>query len=1497
MPVLRTDIERALNELVSQEEGMRFQGLAVVLGKMRWPELIARQRKKDFGLDAYASASQTPEKVGKGLAASITSTLVKVSRDAETGKKNFSDLKMLLFVTQAKVGNAARRDWEKAILKEHGLELILIEREDIITELMMPKNASLCASFLNITVDAGAPDVELISRTRRAAEAVTMTWAQKTKSHPLIDLTAMRLNSDGSESNEIFSQEQIGHSLLQSRRIVLEGPPGCGKTTTLIQLAQRVRFAGIIFIVQLPSWTSTDRGILEYIACMPAFQAEALTPADLARVQQTEPFLFLLNGWNEVTESNSDRAFYALQEIERDLPSAGIIVATRTHHLTPPLPGALRLRLLRLNHEQRSTYLSERLNIKSAELKSRIATNPSLDELTRIPFILTEVVSLFEAGVEIPATKISIIEEIVLLHEQRGEHKNALQAKPINGRSFDYLKAIAIEMAYQGAVSLSEADARTSVSTIVKELTDNGQIDPAGAPAVLAALTSHHILERVDYPHTMFQFVHQQFQEYYAALDMRSQLLDLQDDDHESRICFTNAYVNNPAWAEPLRMIAESFSVHSDNEITTQQNTCSGIRLVKMTLFVDPVFASELAQLCGAAVWNEVRMIVGERLRTIYATDNRIYQQYAIAAMLATGSDDFSDIIIPLLSAQDRQIRLSTYRFWLDFYVTSLGSNWRDQVRSWNDGARADFVSELLYHRINDEIADFAAEDSCNDVKKQAASGLMWTGSDEALMRVLESMDEQTFEEVSRNNVDRIPSALMQKTITTMRKFITGTTDHYSRLSATLELVKLNEPGLDNVIKDTLSALSKDEVHNHASTIQTSLEYFNKIDPAWVSEWVATQIAEGTFHGFEDDWLPFATDIPDVLVDKYLQRLENEDFYRIYFGGIVVVIAAQADEALASRIFSKIRELQHKIDIEPDQRHEFEWHVMRQLETLYDHLPDNIAVAGILSSITSGDLLDFRVTTYLLSKLARPDVNYLRITDKELKAKLRAYLKNSIKLVLCQDDFSGREKANLASSLAQVGEPEDMSDLLTLIHADIKRVRRGRAAKTSGDRSSLGMGSHNDYSGLYINAVIQLDHIGSDQILIDLLPEPEYRSSAADAMARDFRPKKELFSKQTLRYDLIWTAREMPDSLHDNDQRRIRFATALNAEINRLIAQNEKPSGLKSLAKALAAIDAHNSLKTILDVIAMPGKWDENTCVETYERLLIAGIVLPATNIITLVDSILERSEKWVNDSDRIRLCSILELFPFVDDPAIGIAKMSDVLNRQLLRGHELCELVTALGESRSDAAIDLLHDLTSNAQIFDVCINAIANIDSPRSHELLLGFIDPDIQGIAFNGRVHNMDNLSSILTDIALRYPEITKRLIVLCERDDIPDSSRHILSKVMSLLGTSDALRANLQLVNDTKSSPVPQGIWDFLESAFIERQPYGKISNAHTKHARASNDLRLLLFRMVIEDEKRRKSAIRLLGQIETWRQEYGRPIHEPRHPDPTTNISWPPTEIS
>ena len=1502
MPVLRTQIEGALDELISQEEGMRFQGLAVVLGKQRWPELIAHQRKKDFGLDAYAPASLTPENFGKGLAASITPALEKVSDDAKRAKENFPDLRALLFVTPAKVGNTKRRQWQEVIRKEDDLDLHIIEREEIITLMMMPENASLCASFLYLDIDVEPEIADLIERTRRAADAVTRTWAAKTKGHPLIDLTAVRLDRKGADSAHLLSVEQIDRELSQSGRVVLEGPGGRGKTTTLIQLAQSARAAGTPFIVELPSWTTSRRNILEYIAGMPPFQAERLTSADLAQVQRAEPFLFLLNGWNEITESSSSQANEALRDLQRDFPSAGIIVATRTHHLAPPLPGALRLRLLRLGRKQRADYLDLRLGAKAAELRARIDANPSLDELTRTPFVLSEVASLFEADSEIPSTKIDVLAEVVSQQEQRDEHRNSLRAAPIFGQQTDYLKALATEMTRHGAVALSEADARAVVAVVARVLVDRGQIDRAGPAEVLASLTAHHLLERVEYPETALQFEHQQFQEHYAALDVGARLLNLGDGDREGIDRFRADYVNIPTWAEPLRMIAETLAEQTGKPGTVERNFRAGVKLVNMALTVDLVFAGELARLCGAAVWNDVRAVVGERFRTAYAIPDTNYRQHAVAAMLATGADDFCDVILPLLSGEDQQTRLSMYRLWPDIRLSSLGPDWSEQVRGWSEDARTDFVSELLHHRFDTEIASFAAEDSSVAVKKTAAFALLWIGSDDGLTLVLESMDAQTFEDVARKHLHDVPPALRSRAIAAMRSFVETTTDHPPRLRTALDLIELGETGLDGVVKDAVAELSGGDKHKlDLHFMRPALAFLHEADPGWTSEWVATRIAEGVLYGHEE-WLPFATDIPDDLVEAYLHRLGTEDFECSYFEGMIAVIAARSDATLSAQVFAKLRELHRKVDADPDERHEFERKLMRQLEAVFRGLPDDVAADGVLSSVTSGDPLDIKVAADLLSKVARSDVEPLRIADPDLKARLRAYLKGSLDLVLGQDDFSGEEKANLASSIAQVGEPEDIADLVTLIRADIERVRRGRAARAAGHSGALANGSSVTYAGWHVAAVMHLDPAGAEQVLIDLLPEPEYSSQAAAAMARDFVLEREHPFDRGFRYDFMWAARESPTPPSNDNPRRTRFAAALNAEIERRREQIQdgKPElGLKELAKALAAIDGRGSRATVLDAISLPGQWDQYTCLEAAQRLLMAGVEMPAATTFALVDSILERTENWMSDSDRYLLCHSLALCPLVDDPAAGIAKIRDVFGTRRLRAYELREIVTSLGESRSDAAVDLLYELASDAQTFEQCeenfVNAVAALDTPRARELLLGFVEPGMHTIALPQHPHREDMLVARLADLAQRSPEMAARLRELCERNR-PAIDRHILSKVMARLGTPEALVANMNLIDDSASPSVPRGVREQLESAFVERQPYEEYPNTFTLQPRALNDLRARLFRMSLADGKRRKSAVRLLGQLEVWRLEYGRPADEPRHPNLASGQSWPPIEV-
>ena len=339
----------------------------------------------------------------------------------------------------------------------------------------------------------------------------------------------------------------------------------------------------------------------------------------------------------------------------------------------------------------------------------------------------------------------------------------------------------------------------------------------------------------------------------------------------------------------------------------TSETPAAGGKLVEMALAVDLVFAGELAQLCGSTVWNEVCSVVSERFRAVYAIHDGNYRHYALAAMLASGVDDFSDIIVPLLSEKDRGTQLHTYRLWPDIRVSSLGQNWREQVRGWSDEARADFVSRLLHHRIDGEVVVFAVEDNSIAVKKAAASGLMWTRSDDALTCILESMDAQTFEDVARKNVGRMPTALRSKTVAAMRRFIETSTDHPARLRTALDLVEFGEAGLDGVIKDVMAALPGGDIRNLGPHyIRPTLELLRNTDPVWTSKWVAIQISEGALYEHEY-WLPFATAIPDDLVEKFLQRLETEDLKNTRFEGMIAVIAACADARLAAHVFAELR--------------------------------------------------------------------------------------------------------------------------------------------------------------------------------------------------------------------------------------------------------------------------------------------------------------------------------------------------------------------------------------------------------------------------------------------------------------------------------------------------------------------------------------------------------------------------------------------------------------
>ena len=193
--------------------------------------------------------------------------------------------------------------------------------------------------------------------------------------------------------------------------------------------------------------------------------------------------------------------------------------------------------------------------------------------------------------------------------------------------------------------------------------------------------------------------------------------------------------------------------------------------------------------------------------------------------------------------------------------------------------------------------------------------------------------------------------------------------------------------------------------------------------------------------------------------------------------------------------------------------------------------------------------------------------------------------------------------------------------------------------------------------------------------------------------------------------------------------------------------------------------------------------------------------------------------------------------------------------------------------------------------QIGEEWIKAVAALDYAASRQMLLSFVDPELPELPTVLRSHREDLLAARLASQAQRDPAILNRLVQLCSMELAPPK-RMLLAKVMGMLGTTEALLAALNLIDDTVAPTVPYELWKHLEATFVEHKQVSPESNAYTNAPRSSNSVRSRLTEMATTDNRRNKAASSLLNQIESWRLEYGRPIGEPRTPNVECKESGP-----
>lgn len=1519
MTILRTDIEKALDELILNEEGMRFQGLAVVLTKQKWPDLIASERKKDLGLDAHAPGLLARDGKGVGLACSLTATLEKVKADVQKIRRDAADVRVLLFATPHRVTKYTATKWADAIRETYGMDLVVIPREDIITDLMLPSNASICRSHLRIAVPVEPSIDELLKKARDAVSDIVNAWLAHPRliGRPKITLNGINLDQEGRETEQIVDLSSLQTMLLEGRRIILEAPAGRGKTTTLIQLAES--FAGqnvLALLIDLPIWITSNTDLLDFIASTPPFRSRNLHADDLAKLYGALQFVFLLNGWNEVSDSYSENAVQRLAYLERNFPQAGIIVATRSHHIRPPLPGSSRTRLMPLNRQQRARYLQQALQSRADELRTMLEGDRVLDDLTRTPLILAEVTTLHSSNVAIPTTKVGVLAAVARLIERADEHRSSLERPPVSGFSGDYLAGLAAQMTVQGDAALDEIRARSVVHSVSGRLNAAGQIANLPEPgAILRTLCAHHILERLEYPSIAFKFEHQQFQELYAALSLKNQVWQLATrDDPDGNRSFSREYMNMPVWEEPLRMLAEEIGDLSGRPSGQLEAVAAGKRLIELALVVDPVFAADLSRLSGDIVWSEVRGAVSERLRSWYEVADEHHRQCALAGMLATGSDMFIDILLPLLTNDDQQVRLKAYRAWDAFHVISLGKDWRHVIKGWKEEHRADFVGEIVFDRLMADVAEeFASTDSSPKVRSVALQALQWVNDSDRLIRVLNAFDDATFENVLRDReLHSIPVPLKRRALGTYEKLSQNTDDPRERVRIRLEAVKLGAADVLERVKEDLSIWpSKRIADTDESLLKSALDLVRTADPEWVSLWVADRIAAEFL--WAGRWGEFISKIPEKLKRELLDKISDENSERNDTRGAFAILVATADVDLAQEVFSRLCTLRSNLSSVGYESNKGSWAAARRLEDLFCAMPPTVAVSGMLNRLSSSlDAIEYVLVIDLIGRIGNEDADQRSLMVDEHRALVRKYLKGGVSFALSQDDFNGHLKAHLALALGRIGDPADMDDLYRLVQAEVERRRRGIAARMNGERSPLSDGATTGWSTWYVRAIVSLDAQRGEEVLLRLLSEPEYEKDTVRELIQMAKiqstEKQSFFSRPD--YRVVWEARAGRHPPRFDEKRRSRYAAAIKERIRTIMedrGKSDKPDSyngqLKQLAQSVAVLDGRDSAEYVMEIVALPSEWDYWTQVDALEALLFCGAQFRAEATLGVLNPTIDYALKHLYDNQALYLLRrCLCLLPFVDPPSIGIARIKELISLKRISGYYLREVVLALGHSRSKEALAFLLELTTeDANGFKAFagewIDALAALDNADSKRLLLSFVDPEIEHVDVEEHFdhHNRERLVSHIVDIARAEPVVRERLYLLCNRE-LSQSKRLLLAEVFTGLGTPDAAIAGLDLIHDDATPRIPFSVMPFHEDAFFEHQAYGT-GGAYTRIPRSATEVRRRLFEMVLNDDTRRRSAWTFLGQIEWWRLEYGRPNSEPRHPSIDSGKPWPPIHLA
>jgi hypothetical protein len=574
---------------------------------------------------------------------------------------------------------------------------------------------------------AAVADLEVFRRTTR--------WPASS-----IELT---LTLDGAK--ETITTKSLARAIVSLDDLVLIAPPGMGKTTVLLQVAEEMlaEGVGVPMFIPLADWATEGRDLLASILHRPSFRAIS---ENGLRVAATElGVVLLLDGWNELDAAARQRARVQLHSLKAELPNLGLIVSTRRQSLDVPIE-ALRADLLPLSNRQQEAIAREIKGEPGVRIVDEAWRTSGIRELVSIPLYLTALLSLPQ-GSAFPTTKEELLRHFVEAHEALPERAEALLAA-LAGLHDRYLSNLAVRATSLSQTALSDMDARRSVVETGRLLTVEGQIAAPPQPhETLDVLVSNHVLLRAgDTPGYSFQ--HQQFQEWYASHTVEDRIRSAYLDPAAEKALQAQIF-DSPVWEEAILFAIERLARGDDDS----RKACA--RAVLAALEVDPLLSAEMIYRSSDQIWALVADDVQRFVRAWHAPGA---VDRALRFMLTSGRPEFLDAVWPLVTHENLQTSFGALRNCRQLRPRVFGTDAVNTIAALAAGPREVLLHEMAaYSDMGglDLATALAKMDSDTDVQVSVVSALSFRRADHHVAEILRTASDATLDQiVTRGTLD-----------------------------------------------------------------------------------------------------------------------------------------------------------------------------------------------------------------------------------------------------------------------------------------------------------------------------------------------------------------------------------------------------------------------------------------------------------------------------------------------------------------------------------------------------------------------------------------------------------------------------------------------------------------------------------------------------------------------------------------------------------------------